>query len=365
MRLQAGSSARSPAPWRRSAGGRAPPPGSGRRRPGARAMISPKRAAPAGVERAQRLVQQPERPGRGEQAGQRQAAPLAGGQPAHLQVQQAASAPSALGRLRRGRRSPPPVQRLQKPSSSRAVRAGFSPSWWPSRCRPARRAPRPARRRRSRSRRPPGRTSPATARSRLVLPAPFGAGQRAGLAGLELSDRPAEQPPAAAADGDVREFAGARSCGDPRPPGSSARAWTRRTLRSMKRAAAVAPGDPRRAGTGRCVSALRSARSPGRSWCGREQREDLPNGVCRQPENPPRARGGRQDLRLLQPSRRRGSRTFRHLAPAGLDEGAAREPAAQRGRPVGRPRRPARRSPPGSTTRARSSTRSASARRAC
>src|SRR4051812_29140760 len=89
---------------------------------------------------------------------------------------------------------------------------------------------------------------------------------------------------------------------------------------------------PRGAGT--CVSASKSARSLGWSSVGREQKKDPPDGVSGQPKTPPRARGGRQDLCLLQPPRGGGSWTFGRLAPADLDEGAAGEPAAQRGRPV-------------------------------
>src|SRR5215217_171747 len=46
------------------------------------------RAAPAGVQRAERLIQQPQRTRRGDQAGEGQAAALAGRQLAHLQIQQ-------------------------------------------------------------------------------------------------------------------------------------------------------------------------------------------------------------------------------------------------------------------------------------
>ena len=252
--------------------------------------------------------------------------------------EQPASAPASRPPPARPRR-PPPLQRAWNSSSSRAVRAPASarPGGRPGAGR--RRAPRPASgRRRRRSRPRSGGSSPATARSRLVLPAPLApvsataspAARRSGQ-----SARTARRPPRRTAN--VSQLAGADHRQDRRSVGHGRARMDAYTLRVYESARPPSPGGPAPRGAGRCVSALESARSRDRFSGGREQREDLPHMASIDSLNT------RRELMV-------GDKTYAYYSlraaeeaglsgvspPAGLDEGAAGEPAAQRRRRLGR-----------------------------
>src|SRR5690606_20604696 len=91
----------------------------------------------------------------------------------------------------------------------------------------------------------------------------------------------------------------------------SASAWTRRGRRAMKRPAAASPKGKRRADANAVCPLL--AREPCAGAWTAGDRERIPNGVDRQPEHPPRTRGGRYELCLLQPARGGRGRPRRHL----------------------------------------------------
>ena len=210
----------------RSAADRAPPPGSGRRRRGGRRIISPNRVAPAGVQRAERLVQQPQRRAARRAAGPAPAGaagrPTAAGPPGRA----AARAPAlggGRGAWRRSRRSTASRTPVPRAPCGRASARPGGPAVQ-ARGRAPRSASAPAERR---SRPPPARTRPATARSRLVLPEPFGPVSAQAWPARKLSERSANSAPPAPADAEPRRSRDAimtrfRVAGMP----NLARAWT-------------------------------------------------------------------------------------------------------------------------------------------
>ncbi len=136
--IQATHAPTSTARGRRSAGDRAPPPGSGRRRPGARpssrrtGCATRRRAAPGARPAATAAAaRRAAAPGPGAGAGRPRAAAPPG---------RAAGSVPAARRPRAPRRRRRRSSRAWNTSSSRAVRAVFSPSWWPSRWQCNRRA---------------------------------------------------------------------------------------------------------------------------------------------------------------------------------------------------------------------------------
>ena len=82
-----------------------------------------------GVERAGRLVEQPDRAFHGEKAGDRKAAPLAGGKIGGGQVDERVQ-PDRRQRLR-NLGGAAPKKRDQKRRFSPTESDGFSASWWP------------------------------------------------------------------------------------------------------------------------------------------------------------------------------------------------------------------------------------------
>src|SRR6202034_210277 len=96
-------------------------------------------------------------------------------------------------------------------------------------------------------------------------------------------------------------------------------------------APATPPAPDRQRSLGACFGNKLAAVCPG----ARPEEWEKNHGFARQLQVPAAAQGRLQDLRLLQPADRGKERAQRDFAAAVLDEGAAGEPAAQRGRPLG------------------------------
>jgi hypothetical protein len=183
---------------------------------------------------------------------------------------------------RRAEASVPPVHRVWKRSSSQAVRVDFRPSWWPTMCRCSARAVSAST---SSNRISPasGRSSPATARSRLVLPAPLRPVRATASPARSSRWRPenSRRSPRETAKSFMRTVLNMpRPCPvHGRSKTSKAKkpsAVTLQTVRGVRGAGMDAVGPPR-------------SRDPGSGFRAAVDREGISrNGVFGQPQNPPR-----------------------------------------------------------------------------
>ena len=177
------------------------------------------------------------------------------------------------------------------------------------------------------------------ARSRLVLPAPLGP---VSATASPAADAQARSPRTAPA----RRAATARSSTlSAVIIAAHARARGRPRMDARRPAVYETRGrsrGPTPRGAGRCVSASDQRATPRTDFRAALNRGKDPSNMASIDSFNTRREltVGEQDLRLLQPRRGRRSRPCRHLPPAGLDEGAAGEPAAQRRRRLGHRGRP-------------------------
>ncbi len=202
------------------------------------------------------------------------------------------------------RAASPPVQSHLEQQLVAGAAAGLQPVLVADAGGRRRGAPRrpPARPRRPgrRSFPPAGAMKPAMARSRLVLPAPFGpVSATASPAASRQARSPASSTPLAALQRQGLDAErGDHRIGIDSP---AAGAWTNRAPASMTtrgRMPGASIGSARRE-AGRCVSRP-SARDPGTDFRAALNRgKDPSNGVDRQPQDPPRTHRGREDLPLL------------------------------------------------------------------